>query len=125
MIDNEDFSSLTNIRSAMNDMLSIENFDKEYKEIASSLSDSYYILEETSKKLDTIIENLDFDGNRLMQVESRLDMINSITRKYGGSVNDVLEYFDNIVKEYQMLTGSNSSSNDLEKELKDSNESKN
>ncbi|EHJ56170.1 DNA repair protein RecN [Streptococcus urinalis FB127-CNA-2] len=119
MIDNEDFSSLTNIRSAMNDMLSIENFDKEYKEIASSLSDSYYILEETSKKLDTIIENLDFDGNRLMQVESRLDMINSITRKYGGSVNDVLEYFDNIVKEYQMLTGSNSSSNDLEKELKD------
>ena len=118
MLDNEEFSSLANVRSAMNDMESLEEFDQEYREISSSLSESYYILEDITKRLESIIDDLDFDGNRLMQVESRLDLIHTITRKYGGSVDDVLEYFAKITDEYNLLTGNNLSSEDMEIELK-------
>ena len=118
MLDNEEFSSLANVRSAMNDMESLEEFDPEYREISSSLSESYYVLEDITKRLESIIDDLDFDGNRLMQVESRLDLIHTITRKYGGSVNDVLEYFAKITEEYNLLTGNNLSSEDMEVELK-------
>ena len=118
MLDNEEFSSLANVRSAMNDMESLEEFDQEYREISSSLSESYYILEDITKRLESIIDDLDFDGNRLMQVESRLDLIHTITRKYGGSVDDVLEYFAKITDEYNLLTGNNLSSEDMEVELK-------
>ena len=118
MLDNEEFSSLANVRSAMNDMESLEEFDPEYREISNSLSESYYVLEDITKRLESIIDNLDFDGNRLMQVESRLDLIHTITRKYGGSVDDVLEYFAKITDEYNLLTGNNLSSEDMEIELK-------
>ena len=118
MLDNEEFSSLANVRSAMNDMESLEEFDSEYHEISSSLSESYYVLEDITKRLESIIDDLDFDGNRLMQVESRLDLIHTITRKYGGSVDDVLEYFAKITDEYNLLTGNNLSSEDMEIELK-------
>ena len=118
MLDNEEFSSLANVRSAMNDMESLEEFDPEYREISSSLSESYYVLEDITKRLESIIDGLDFDGNRLMQVESRLDLIHTITRKYGGSVDDVLEYFAKITDEYNLLTGNNLSSEDMEIELK-------
>ena len=118
MLDNEDFSSLSNVRSAMNDLESIEEYDPSYKELSSNLSESYYVLEDVTKRLEDIIDGLDFDGDRLMQIEARLDLINSITRKYGGNVNDVLEYFAQISKEYQLLTGNHSSSGDLEVELK-------
>ena len=118
MLDNEEFSSLANVRSAMNDMESLEEFDPEYREILSSLSESYYVLEDITKRLESIIDDLDFDGNRLMQVESRLDLIHTITRKYGGSVDDVLEYFAKITDEYNLLTGNNLSSEDMEIELK-------
>ena len=118
MLDNEDFSSLSNVRSAMNDLESIEEYDPSYKELSSNLSESYYVLEDVTKRLEDIIDGLDFDGNRLMQIEARLDLINSITRKYGGNMNDVLEYFAQISKEYQLLTGNHSSSEDLEVELK-------
>ena len=118
MLDNEEFSSLANVRSAMNDMESLEEFDPEYREISSSLSESYYVLEDITKRLESIIDDLDFDGNRLMQVESRLDLIHTITRKYGGSVDDVLEYFAKITDEYNLLTGNNLSSEDMEIELK-------
>ena len=118
MLDNEEFSSLANVRSAMNDMESLEEFDPEYREISSSLSESYYVLEDITKRLESILDDLDFDGNRLMQVESRLDLIHTITRKYGGSVDDVLEYFAKITDEYNLLTGNNLSSEDMEIELK-------
>ena len=118
MLDNEEFSSLANVRSAMNDMEILEDYDVEYREISTSLSESYYVLEDVTKRLEDIIESLDFDGNRLMQIESRLDLIHAITRKYGGNVDDVLMYFAKITEEYNLLTGNNLSSDDMEAELK-------
>ena len=103
MLDAEEFSSLANVRSAMNDLESIEEYDPSYKELSSQLSETFYALEDITK---------------LMQVESRLDLIHSITRKYGGQVKDVLEYLAQITKEYSLLTGSDLSSEELEKELK-------
>ena len=52
MLDNEDFSSLTNVRSAMNDLESIEDYDPAYKELSGSLSETYYVLEDVSKRLE-------------------------------------------------------------------------
>ena len=118
MLDNEEFSSLANVRSAMNDMESLEEYDAEYREISSSLSESYYVLEDVTKRLEDIIEDLDFDGNRLMQIEIRLDLLHAITRKYGGNVDDVLMYFTKITEEYNLLTGNHLSSDDMEAELK-------
>lgn len=118
MLDAEEFSSLANVRSAMNDLESIEEYDPTYKELSSQLSETFYALEDITKRLEDVVDGLEFDGNRLMQVESRLDLIHSITRKYGGQVKDVLEYLAQITKEYSLLTGSDLSSEELEKELK-------
>ncbi|MDU4779854.1 MAG: DNA repair protein RecN [Streptococcus parasanguinis] len=118
MLDAEEFSSLANVRSAMNDLESIEEYDPSYKELSGQLAETFYALEDITKRLEDVVDGLEFDGNRLMQVESRLDLIHSITRKYGGQVKDVLEYLAQITKEYSLLTGSDLSSEDLEKELK-------
>ena len=118
MLDAEEFSSLSNVRSAMNDLESIEEYDPSYKELSGQLAETFYALEDITKRLEDVVDGLEFDGNRLMQVESRLDLIHSITRKYGGQVKDVLEYLAQITKEYSLLTGSDLSSEELEKELK-------
>ena len=80
MLDAEEFSSLSNVRSAMNDLESIEEYDPSYKELSSQLSETFYALEDITKRLEDVGDGLEFDGNRLMQVESRLDLIHSITR---------------------------------------------
>lgn len=118
LLDNEEFSSLNNVRSAMNELDSLGEFDRDYKALSESVTEGYYILEEATRQLETIIDGLDFDGDRFYAIESRLDIINSMSRKYGGTVNDVLAYFDKISQEYSLLTGGELSSDDLEKELK-------
>ena len=50
--------SLANVRSAMNDMESVEEYDPEYREISSSLSETYYVLKDITKRLEDIIEDL-------------------------------------------------------------------
>ncbi|HEL0442821.1 TPA: DNA repair protein RecN [Streptococcus equi subsp. zooepidemicus] len=117
-LDNEDFSSLSQIRSSMNELLSIEDLAPEYQLISAGVSEAYYILEEVTKQLSDTIDQLDFDAGRLQDIELRLDSINSLTRKYGGGVNDVLDYYANITKEYQLLSGDDRSSDELERELK-------
>lgn len=118
LIDNEELSSLSNIRSAMNDLLTIENFDPDYQLMARNITEAYYILEDVNKMLSDTVDNLDFDAGRLLELDSRLDQINSLTRKYGGNVDDLLDYYSNIEKEYQLLTGSESSDEELESQLK-------
>ncbi|HFI0235276.1 TPA: DNA repair protein RecN [Streptococcus suis] len=118
LLDNEDFSSLSNLRSAMNDLQSLEEFDPDYKELSTNLTESYYVVEEVTKRLGDIIDDLDFDGNRLLQLEQRLDVIHSMTKKYGGDLAHVLDYLDKITEEYNLLTGRNQGEQDFEGQLK-------
>ena len=106
------------IRSAMNDLQSLEEYDSDYKELSGNLSEAYYVLEDVTKQLGDLLDNLDFDAGRLQEIEHRLDTINAITRKYGGTVDDVLDYLENSSKEYNLLTGNSSSSDAMEQELK-------
>ncbi len=56
---------------------------------------------EATKRLEDVVDGLS-RWHRLMQVESRLDLIHSTTRKYGGQVKDVLEYLAQITKEHSL-----------------------
>ncbi|HEL2402743.1 TPA: DNA repair protein RecN [Streptococcus suis] len=118
LLDNEDFSSLNNLRSAMGDLQSLEEFDPDYKQLSTSLTEAYYVVEDVTKRLSDVVDHLDFDGNRLLQLESRLDLLHTITKKYGGTVDDVLDYFAKISEEYNLLTGNDLSGDDLEVQLK-------
>ena len=50
MLDAEEFSSLSNVRSAMNDLESIEEYDTSYKELSGQLSETFYALERSEER---------------------------------------------------------------------------
>jgi len=57
MLDNEDFSSLSNVRSAMNDLQSLEEYDSDYKELSGNLDDVLDYLENSSKEYNLLTGN--------------------------------------------------------------------
>ncbi|MFX4023042.1 DNA repair protein RecN, partial [Streptococcus suis] len=57
-LDNEDFSSLNNLLSAMSDLQSLEEFDPDYKHISSSLTEAYYVVDDVNKRLSDVVVNL-------------------------------------------------------------------
>lgn len=77
--------------------------DKELQELHESVSNSYFLLEEAAFALRDRIEKIEFDPSRLEFIESRLHDIQRLKRKYGSSVNEILEYAAKIEEELDSI----------------------
>jgi len=65
---------------------------------AEELSDATFRIEDIAREINTYIEGIQFDAQRLEEIESRLDLINRLKRKYGGSLDAVSHFLDTIKK---------------------------
>ncbi len=88
---------------AMGHLEDINGMNAEYKELAESVSNSFYILEDAAKFLRNELDNLEFDPERLNVIEDRLNEINQLKRKYGHTLSAVLEYGAKIEEEISTI----------------------
>jgi len=64
--------------------------------------------------LQNYLEEIEFNPKRLDEVEERLDLIHSLKRKYGGSLQSVLAYGADARKQLETITGAAERINELE-----------
>lgn len=88
---------------------------------SEKLSDAYYMLEELGSRARDTLEDADFDPRQLDDIESRLDTIYKLKKKYGNSIAEILEYFERISEEYQSLELSDELTAHLQRELDEAN----
>lgn len=90
----------TNAIDAMNIAIKalekIESYNEEYSEIANRLKGAYYEVQEAARDLAYLGEDLYFDEDEQTKVEERLDLINSLKRKYGNDISEILEYKEKV-----------------------------
>lgn len=89
---------------AMSHIENAATYDNSFKETFDSISSSYYLLEEISYKIRNELENIEFDPEKLNGIETRLNEINQLKRKYGKSVAEVIEYSAKIEEEIETIT---------------------
>ncbi|PEA56279.1 DNA repair protein RecN [Bacillus pseudomycoides] len=95
----EERSGLDHVRNAMNQMESITDLDTAYQENYDAIANSYYLLEEVAYQLREKLDMMEYDPNRLDEIETRLNEIRMLKRKYGNTVEEILAYADEIEKE--------------------------
>lgn len=93
----------------------------EFGGYSEKLSDAYYMLEELGSRARNTLEDADFDPRQLDDIESRLDTIYKLKKKYGNSIAEILEYFERISEEYQSLELSDELTAHLQRELDEAN----
>ena len=93
----------------------------EFEGYSEKLSDAYYMLEELGSRARDTLEDADFDPRQLDAIESRLDTIYKLKKKYGNSIAEILEYFERISEEYQSLELSDELTAHLQRELDEAN----
>lgn len=93
----------------------------EFGGYSEKLSDAYYMLEELGSRARDTLEDADFDPRQLDDIESRLDTIYKLKKKYGNSIAEILEYFERISEEYQSLELSDELAAHLQRELDEAN----
>ncbi|RFB17112.1 DNA repair protein RecN [Bacillus sp. HNG] len=102
---------------AMNQAETVMDIDKELKNIHETISNSFYLLEEISYKIRDQLDQLEFDPARLDFIEGRLNEIAQLKRKYGQSVEEILEYAAKIEDEIDTIQNREQHIGKLKEEL--------
>lgn len=81
----------------------IEDYGEIYKSKLAELKSIYYELQETARDLSSLKDEANFDEYERDEVERRLDIIFSLKRKYGNSIEEILEYKDKLAEEIEQI----------------------
>lgn len=102
----------------------ISDLVPKFSEYSESLRDFLYQIEDIAEEVYSEGSDIDEDPEAtLNEIESRLDKISKLKRKYGLTIKDILEFRDKTKKELDMLENSESLIKELEiKEKKAYNE---
>ena len=88
---------------SMNSMDDVAQLDENAKGMSETISNSYYLLEETSVSIRNAFELLEYDPERLNMIEGRLNELNNLKRKYGKTIEEILQYYSDIEAEIETL----------------------
>ena len=96
-------NGIDNISMAIRALEKIENIDKKYEEASSSLKNIYYELQEIARDISSYKDDTYFDEEERNNIEERLDLIHSLKRKYGNTIEEILQYKDEIKGELEKI----------------------
>ncbi|ETA74821.1 DNA repair protein RecN [Ligilactobacillus equi] len=102
--------ALGNVGVALESMQKISDLSPKFGEIAQCLADAYYTLQDASRDVYDQLDEMEWDENRLNQIEQRLELIYQLKRKYGDSVAEILRYYQKIVAELNEMQEGNGDS---------------
>ena len=95
----------------------IECLGEKYQTKLTELKNIYYEIQELSRDVTDMNNELVFDEEKRNEVEQRLDLIYSLKRKYGNSVDEILEYKQNIEEEIYNIENCEEHNKKLRNEL--------
>ena len=94
----------------------IENIDEKYEKTTSNLKNIYYELQEIAREISNSREEIDFNDEDRNKIEERLDTIHNLKRKYGNTIQEILEYKEKIKEEIEYIENLETYTNQLKEE---------
>ena len=111
-------SAYDGISIAVNEISQISDLNPQLKSIYDTLNEIMYSLEDTAHEIKEFCETVEFDEQALNEIEERLDLISRLKRKYGNSIEEILEYLKKAESELNDIKLSDERTNELKEELK-------
>ena len=93
------------------------SMDKNLEELESNLIDTIERLKDAGSELRDYSQKLDNDTERLNEIQDRLYLLDKLKRKYGGTLETVLETFEKLSEELNTIEFSTKNIEQLEKEI--------
>ena len=105
------------IGTAVRSLEKIEEIDSKYTQTIESLRNIYYEMQEISRDINSYCEDVEFDEQERTEVETRLDTIYNLKRKYGNNIEEILKYSEEVEKEIIKIENAEEYNAKLRKEL--------
>lgn len=93
-----DGTSLEDIYEIKDSVKELAGYQDEYSEFLTRIDSSYYELEDIYDSLKKKFSHLDYNPNLLDELETRLNEISLVKKKHGKSVEELIEYQNELEK---------------------------
>ena len=90
--DGEDQTAADAVGRAVRELRSIEEYDDNAKSLVTELEQIDGLLNDFNRNIAEYLSDMEFDGEVFAQTQERLNLLNHLKLKYGGTVEAVLEY---------------------------------
>lgn len=109
---------LDSMNIALKSLEKIEQYSSEYTSVIENLRNSYYEIQEAGRDIENFSEDMYYDEQEQSEVEQRIDLINSLKRKYGSNISEILNYKEKLNSEIFEIENLESYIKSLKKERK-------
>lgn len=100
---NEENSVLSQISAIQNSLKDIKNISKDAAELEYEFSDLYYRLDDVISKVRHSKDRLSYSSENLDELIDRMDTLKTLKRKYGATLDEILNYADKIKSEIHKI----------------------
>jgi DNA repair protein RecN (Recombination protein N) len=84
-------AALDQLRQAQRSLRELVRLDKNMREYEDTLAETIYQLEDVASAINSYEADIEDDPNQLTTIEERLDLITKMKRKYGDTIEDILQ----------------------------------
>lgn len=112
-INNNILENLSEVTKAMSN---ISELNEKYQNVFNEINDAYYNLEDAVDNLADLAMEVEFDEDEQSYIEERLNLISSLKRKYGNTIEEILAFLDRAKEEQDFLKNSDEIISNLKKE---------
>lgn len=99
--DNAALDCLNGAKRAVGDLAGI---GREYADVAERLDALTIEAEDLGETVSSLCDGLVYDESEVEEVENRLDLLRSLKKKYGGTIEKILAFREKIAEEYELLS---------------------
>lgn len=86
---------------AAQELSDIADYDEAYKELKDRVESAYFELDDIKQTLSEKLDGLDFDPEELDELETRRHTLSTLKNKYHRSVEEILDYREEIQEELE------------------------
>ncbi len=105
-LSNDDNSIMAGLSQIKMNISKAVQMDDTLKDTEESFIEANEILRDLSSRLRDYSQNLNNDTERLNQIQERLFILDKLKRKYGGTLEKVLETYEKLDREYSLIGNS-------------------
>lgn len=95
----------------------ITRYDDSLSDLSGRIAELVYSAQDAAEELRDRMDGLSYSAEELEQIESRLDVIHRLRRKYGSDVEAILQYLDHARRELDEIEFASDRIEQLSKEL--------
>ncbi len=120
ILSSEESDALGRVGAAMEELQHVSDLSKELGQVSQRVADAYYTLSDSVHDISDQLSSMEWDENRLDEIEQRLEVIHQLKRKYGNSISEILKYYQKIAHELKEMRQTDADSNEQRQNVKES-----